>query len=816
MLAVLFLVSAWWLGLWLDARLRLSRGDGPVRLSAGLVLGAFCATWLIYLLSLRLGFSRTTLALGTAALLAVNVLACRRPERRRALLAPLRVLDRPFWLAAAPPTLFLTLIFADCIGFNAGGDIVFRGNSRDFAYHLGTISAFIEQSGFPPENPQAAGHKLSYHFMADFFSAILLRGGFSPFYCLKLPMVLLAFSLGTLGCHFFHALLRSRVATFAAGCLFFLGHVGLVNCVFGLAGFPSGGTPLVPGSWASVVDHVTYPYYNFLNVVIDYFQPQFPFLFAFPLAALLLLVFLRTLAGEDSGRAPVLFAMVLTGLLPLFHMHSFLVLAPVAALAALRPLLPPRFTVPAAPPPAGWTWTLVIGALTTVAAGLQLAFILSQPKVPGFSGFDVAAHLGDLPEIPALLGFKRPLFWLRAAGATLVPGLIGLGIGLAGLRRRPPAARRLDLALLPLLLVGAGYFVLINFYRFTPNWGDSNKFFLYLNLLLCLYAGRFVALLWQGSRGGRLVAAGLLGFCALVPTTIEWISRYQRDTERLFSGGDQLVADWIRLNTPKDAIFLTANSFVHPVTALAGRRVVNGSYTRETGYADERLEALVARAYRQADPALIEQVPVSYVFAGPEEDTLYYINRANWGRRHTLLFDQICQGYRYSIYEVRHLSPEERAREAADEEARPLVWLSELEPRFVQQPYGTVKYDKTFCLLPLTLAGQRYLSGLGTHAPSELHYALEGRYAAFEATLGIDDSQMDGIGTVVFEVWVDDQLRYTSPVKRAGNPPEKIHVDLAGARTLRLVANPTEDGNHCDHADWAEARLLRPAPAPPP
>ncbi len=816
MLAVLFLVSAWWLGLWLDDRLRLSRGDGLVRLSAGFVLGAFCATWLVYLLSLWLGFSRTTLALGTAVLAAANVLACRQPERNRAWLASLRVLDRPFWQAAALPTLFLTLIFSDCIGFNAGGDILFRGNSRDFAYHLGTISSFIEQSGFPPENPQAAGHKLSYHFMADFFSAILLRGGFSPFYCLKLPMVLLAFSLGTLGCHFFHVLLRSRVGTFSAGCLFFLGHVGLVNCVFGLAGFPSGNTPFSPGSWDSVVDHVTYPYYNFLNVVIDYFQPQFPFLFSFPLVALLLPVFTRTLAGEDSGRAPVLFAVAMTGLLPLFHMHSFLVLGPVAALAALRPLVLPGLTADGAPPPAGWIRTLGIGLLAATAAGLQVAFILSQPKVPGFSGFDVAARLGDLPEIPALLGFKRPLFWLRAAGATLVPGLIGLGIGLAGLRRRPAPERLREYALLPLFLVGTGYFMLINFYRFTPNWGDSNKFFLYLNLLLCLYAGRLVARLWHHSRGGRFAAGALLGFCALVPTAIEWLSRYQRDAERLFSGGDQLVADWIRLNTPKDAIFLTANSFVHPVTALAGRRVVNGSYTRETGYADERIETLVARAYRQADPSLIGQVPVSYVFAGPEEDTIYYINRATWGRRHKLLFDQICQGYRYSIYEVSRPTPEERAREAELEAARPFVWLSELEPQFVQQPYGTVKYDKTFCLLPLKLAGQSYLSGLGTHAPSELRYALDGRYAAFEAILGIDDSQTDGIGTVVFEVWVDDRLRYTSPVKHAGQAPERIRVDLTEARMLRLVVNTTEDGNHCDHANWAEARLLRAVPPPPP
>lgn len=809
MLAVLFLLTSAWLGLVLDDRLKLSRGDGLVRLAAGFVIGIFTGTWLIFALSLALGFTTATVGLGVALLAGAGAFAAIGLKRDLTWLRTRMTFDRGFWLAAALPTVLLTLFIANCIGYNAGGDIVFRGNSRDFAYHLGTVTAFLEQSQFPPQNPQAAGTQLSYHFMSNFFAAILCRGGFSPFYSIKLPMVLLAFSLCALTCNFFYSLLRSKVATFFAGGMFFFGHVGLVNLAFGLAGYPSGNTPLSLLKWASVEDHITYPYYNFLNVVIDYFQPQLPFIFAFPIATLLLLALVRSLTCEDTDRAPLLFTLGAVGLMPLVHMHTFLVLGPVAAVAALHALFTPAAS-DGAQRFAHRGWLLVVGVIAVAAAGLQLSFVLSQPKVAGFSGFDVGQFLRNLSDLPTTFGFQRPWFWFRVAGATMVPGALGLLYVLMRLRQKPAAERRIEYALLPILAICTGYFLLINFYRFTPNWGDSNKFFLYLNLLCCLYAGRLLAAGWARSRGWRIAAGFTLGFCALVPTAVEAVSRFIREPERLFSGGDQLVADWIRLNTPHDAIFLSANSYVHPVTSLAGRRVVNGSYTRETGYAGPELEALVAQAYRHADPARITRVNVTHVIAGPEEDTLYYINRAKWGIRHRLLFDQICQGYRYTIYEVRHPTPAELAREAAIEAARKYVWLSELEPESVQQPYGSLKFDKTFNLQALKLAGVTYPSGLGTHAPSEIRYRLDGdTYTRFEATIGLDDSQMESLGSITFEVWVDDQLRYTSPVKRSGQPPERISIELSGARTLRLVTTTAGDGDHSDHADWAAARLVR-------
>jgi hypothetical protein len=272
------------------------------------------------------------------------------------------------------------------------------------------------------------------------------------------------------------------------------------------------------------------------------------------------------------------------------------------------------------------------------------------------------------------------------------------------------------------------------------------------------------------------------------------------------------VADWIRQHTPRDAVFLTSNSYTHYVTALAGRRVVNGSYTRETGYADDQIESKVKDAFRESDPSLIDTVQVDYVVVGPDERSKYHISQPTLARRHEAVFEQTCENLRYSIYRIRPVSPEEIARDREALAKRDYVWLSELDPSSVQQ-FGNLQYDENFDQAPLTLNGQVYPFGLGTHAPSRITFDLEGRYSLFQSDIGIDDRQRGGPGSVIFRVEIDGKQAYASYVLRGGAPRETVRVDLTGVHTLTLIVDDAGDGNHDDHADWAGARLIR-RPAP--
>ena len=108
----------------------------------------------------------------------------------------------------------------------------------------------------------------------------------------------------------------------------------------------------------------------------------------------------------------------------------------------------------------------------------------------------------------------------------------------------------------------------------------------------------------------------------------------------------------------------------------------------------------------------------------------------------------------------------------------------------------------------LTLNGVTYAKGLGVHAASEVVYNLGGAYNAFLSDVGIDDWIGAGTcGTVVFEVYLDNVLAYTSGTMTPTSATQRINLSVAGKNQLKLVVTTAGDNNYCDHADWADARL---------
>ncbi len=110
---------------------------------------------------------------------------------------------------------------------------------------------------------------------------------------------------------------------------------------------------------------------------------------------------------------------------------------------------------------------------------------------------------------------------------------------------------------------------------------------------------------------------------------------------------------------------------------------------------------------------------------------------------------------------------------------------------------------------------RHYSHGLGSHAPGEIVIDLAGRYATFEAEIGIQWQGGSNQATAVFQVFVDDEKRFDSGVVRETDEPRAVKIDVAGGEELRLVATDAGDGITCDCANWAEARLT-PHPSPGP
>ena len=137
-----------------------------------------------------------------------------------------------------------------------------------------------------------------------------------------------------------------------------------------------------------------------------------------------------------------------------------------------------------------------------------------------------------------------------------------------------------------------------------------------------------------------------------------------------------------------------------------------------------------------------------------------------------------------------------------------IQYLSDL-PIYSQSGFSQVNGDLNYDSTALTLDGIVYPKGLGMHSTSEVVYNISRfNYSTFSAKLGLDDAiNFNYCGSVIFKVFKDNVLAYTSPVMTAFDQTISMNIDILNVNQLRLVVEDGNDGNCADHANWADAKL---------
>lgn len=126
----------------------------------------------------------------------------------------------------------------------------------------------------------------------------------------------------------------------------------------------------------------------------------------------------------------------------------------------------------------------------------------------------------------------------------------------------------------------------------------------------------------------------------------------------------------------------------------------------------------------------------------------------------------------------------------------------------------TPKKDKSIDGNNITIGGNVYESGVGTHGPSQIIIKLNGSVTDFYTVLGVDDEVKEA-GNFDYHVYVKAEGGATEDVakgtiNRFSNQSVDIHADnLSGWKYLYLETSNGNDGtNTCDHVDWANAYLV--------
>ncbi|RZM21153.1 MAG: alpha-galactosidase, partial [Pedobacter sp.] len=124
------------------------------------------------------------------------------------------------------------------------------------------------------------------------------------------------------------------------------------------------------------------------------------------------------------------------------------------------------------------------------------------------------------------------------------------------------------------------------------------------------------------------------------------------------------------------------------------------------------------------------------------------------------------------------------------------VWLDELDLSAATQGFGVAGKNTSVDKKPITIAGQTYTRGFGTHAESSLMIELRGFANLFSAFVGVDDEVKGHQPAIEFIVYGDGAKIWSSGVMRLNDPAKLCSVSVAGIRKLELVVSDGGNGNY--------------------
>ena len=117
---------------------------------------------------------------------------------------------------------------------------------------------------------------------------------------------------------------------------------------------------------------------------------------------------------------------------------------------------------------------------------------------------------------------------------------------------------------------------------------------------------------------------------------------------------------------------------------------------------------------------------------------------------------------------------------------------------------------------PLTMSKKVFARGFGAHPESGVAFTANGKVAAFDAFVGIDDDAAQagsgksyGKPTASFHVWADGKIVWSSGELKLGQKPVAVHVDLRGVSEIILETRSGKAWTAWDstNGDWADARF---------
>jgi len=495
----------------------------------------------------------------------------------------------------------------------------------DAAFHAAMMNSFSQGSNFPPQYPMMAGQPLRYTFLIDLFSGMLDRLGLGLQWSIVLPGWLLLSGLLTLlyslGVRFTGRLGGGAIAvtlTVLSGGLGFLWAIGdWRSSGLGILAFLSSNNLNY-----TCMYNLNLVFTNFIIIVMAQRTALIGFAAGIFIIVLVYAMLVQREFDDLATRNGLALAGVMTGLLPLFHVYSYIC----ALLSTGLLLLIFREKK--------WYWFIGPAMLLAIPQALWI----SEQMGASYFRVQIGWMAGSILNIP--------LFWVENLGLSLFLLIAGFFL----------ISRKNLLFYLPFL----GIFVMANLFVFQPWDYDNHKFFSFWFMPSALLMASALLFVYDRPKLGKPLFTLLLTITVLTGVLVAIFIIAHPYGE--INSADIHVGEWIIDNTPKDAVFLTSDSPISPVTTVAGRKSYLGYggwlYTHGIDFSGRENNRIMM--YDAADTSqtleMLKDDGINYVLVGPSEmsSSDYKVNTAFFDNNLLQIYNWTDPVYdnNYRIYQV--------------------------------------------------------------------------------------------------------------------------------------------------------------------
>lgn len=513
---------------------------------------------------------------------------------------------------------FFLLFWAKAIYYDEFGNLV-AGHVNiwgDWATHFTMANAMATRGLLLQTSPFLLGAKFSYPFAADLISAILIRLTGNLVYSFLVPSLIGSLFFVWAIYYFFKTLWGSEKKAILSSVVF------LLNGGLGFYYYFRDNLP--HRSFLSLVvnplhEMTRYDLYQikWISVIDSMIIPQRAFLLGFPLTLVALtFIYQYFFQHQLRGRWKLGVASLTLGLMPLIHTHSFLAAFIILAFWSAKDLLNQKtgrwWEWRHWPSKRLKSWALLAAATALISLPLMIKYFFGQID-HGFAKF-FPGWLANSYQMNWLV------FWWR--NWFLTPWLAGAGFWLI-IKHHPKQL----LTFAPFIVI----FALANLFLFQPFAWDNTKLiiwaslgFSYLVVLTFAYAYKNQGLLrsWPWLKTGIL---SLIFSSIILSGAIDvyYISRHDLHTYVMYTQEELELVEWVKNNTPRDAIWLTGDRHNHPIFNLTGRQtVITYEGVMWTHGYDYLAQFSAVKAFYQ-DPSrhldVLKKYQVRYIIIGGDE-----------------------------------------------------------------------------------------------------------------------------------------------------------------------------------------------------